>query len=124
LATTVSYRNCNRSRNRSRAPAAVTADLLGSHYDNYVIVFYQFVPTLANISEALFLPPQSMMCGDFPGQQGLFKCTVARTCTPSSFPSWSGPGASHGRGGLAIISDEELETKARSSNPPSTPLPA
>ena len=64
-------------------------DLLGSHYDHYVIVFYSFDPSPAQFPEALFTPPANLTCGGFPGPGLAHK--------------------SHNRGGLAVVSDTAME---------------
>ena len=41
-------------------------DLLGSHYDEYDIFFYDFILTVPS-NMSLYTPPKGMSCGDFPG---------------------------------------------------------
>lgn len=41
-------------------------ELLGSHYDQYVITYLSFTPN-AKMPDSLFTPPASLQCGDFPG---------------------------------------------------------
>ncbi|EGD75699.1 hypothetical protein PTSG_07816 [Salpingoeca rosetta] len=64
-------------------------DLLGSHYDEYDIYFYDFIVTVpSNIS--LYEPPKGMSCGDFPGP---------------------GVAVHHHRGGLHMHEDYEAAEK-------------
>jgi hypothetical protein len=42
-------------------------ELLGSHYDSYIITYYTYQSN-ASMPDALFTPPKGLQCGDFPGR--------------------------------------------------------
>lgn len=53
-------------------------ELLGSHYDSYIITYYTFESN-ANMPDSLFTPPQGLQCGDFPGRCDVLPLPAAPT---------------------------------------------